>query len=79
VDEALCIACGNCIEICQFSAISLVDYHSSIEPEACMGCGICVNQCEQGALTLVREPSKGEPLEILSLMEKAHVKSQTPF
>jgi Pyruvate/2-oxoacid:ferredoxin oxidoreductase delta subunit len=71
VDEALCIGCEACQEYCQFGALSFNEVHSVVDGEACMGCGVCVSKCEQGALALVREASKGEPLEIHELMEKA--------
>jgi ferredoxin len=69
VDEELCIACGNCSEECPFGALTQGQISALVDVEKCMGCGICVSHCEQGALTLVRDPSKGEPLEILKLME----------
>jgi ferredoxin len=69
VDRDLCIGCGNCEETCQFEAISIPDGYALIDAEACMGCGICVEHCEQGALVLERDISKGEPLEIFSLLE----------
>lgn len=69
VDLDLCIGCGNCEGTCQFGAISIPNGYALIDPEACMGCGICVAQCEQGALALRRDLSKGEPLEIFSLIE----------
>jgi heterodisulfide reductase subunit A-like polyferredoxin len=70
VDEKLCLGCGNCTETCQFGAISLPNGHAEVNPELCMGCGVCVAHCDQGALTLERDLSRGEPLEIFSLIEK---------
>lgn len=72
-DETLCIGCETCVEYCQFGALAVVDYYAQVNMEACMGCGVCVNHCEQGALSLRREASKGEPLEILSLLERASI------
>jgi ferredoxin len=69
VDRDLCIGCGNCVETCQFEAISIPDGYALIDAKACMGCGICVERCEQGALVLERDISKGEPLEVFSLLE----------
>ncbi len=71
VDIEQCAGCGQCEAICPFEAISLPDGFSVISPEKCMGCGVCVGSCSVEAITLKREPGKGEPLEILSLMEKA--------
>jgi ferredoxin len=67
----LCRGCGDCAAVCPFDAISVQNELSVIDVDACMGCGVCVDKCEQGALSLVREPSKGEPLEIETLLEKA--------
>ena len=42
-----------------------------VNQEACYGCGVCVDKCEQGAVQLNLDPARGEPLEILKLMEEA--------
>jgi ferredoxin len=70
VDEILCIGCGDCVEYCQFHALSVQDGVSCVAGEACMGCGICTSKCAQGALSLRLEPVRGEPLEICELMEE---------
>jgi ferredoxin len=69
VDEALCIGCGDCIETCQFGALSVEEVFAVVDDQLCMGCGICVSHCDQGALTLIQDPSKGQPLELLQLIE----------
>jgi len=71
VDQELCIACGECVDLCQFGALSLGEFSSVVDEQACMGCGVCVSLCAQGALSLEREPAKGEPLEIFRLMKLA--------
>ena len=70
VDEALCIGCGSCQDVCQFAAIQQENGTSVVDDQLCMGCGVCVNQCEQYALSLLRDPSRGEPLEIQQLLAK---------
>jgi ferredoxin len=57
VKEELCIACGDCVDACQFGAISLMT-SASIDQNKCVGCGVCVIACEQAALELVRRPDK---------------------
>ena len=69
LDEEKCISCGECVELCQFSAIDLQAEHR-IDEEKCMGCGVCVNSCPEQALELVRDPTRGEPLELHALMEQ---------
>jgi Pyruvate/2-oxoacid:ferredoxin oxidoreductase delta subunit len=71
VNEAGCIGCEECVSFCQFGALHLDGFSMTVHSEACMGCGVCVSHCIQGALALVRDPGKGEPLEILKLMQKA--------
>jgi len=71
VDEQECIGCANCVSYCQFGALSNDGQVTRVDPALCMGCGICLSKCEQGALSLRREESKGEPLEIFTLMEQA--------
>lgn len=71
VDEFACISCAECVPTCQFGALSMGDQHSRVNFKQCMGCGVCVEHCPAEAISLKREPAKGEPLEILALMEKA--------
>lgn len=66
VNEEKCIACGICIDTCQFHALSLND-HLICDAALCMGCGVCVSHCTQEALMLVRDASKPAPLEISKL------------
>jgi electron transport complex protein RnfB len=55
VAEELCLACGDCLEYCQFDALSLNDV-IHVEARRCVGCGVCVDSCPEGALSLARRP-----------------------
>lgn len=69
-----CLGCGTCIKYCQFHALSVASNgakHVQIDSEKCMGCGVCVNHCPQNALALERDVTRGEPLEIVRLMENS--------
>ena len=68
VDAELCSACENCIESCQFGALTMVDGIAVVDVNKCMGCSVCASKCPPEALTLIREPAKGEPLEIHKLI-----------
>jgi NAD-dependent dihydropyrimidine dehydrogenase PreA subunit len=71
VDESLCEGCQNCIDTCQFDAIELIDNIALVIEEDCYGCGVCVDLCQYQAISLSLDPSKGIPLEIHKLMERA--------
>jgi len=47
IDKEKCTACGKCVEVCHFGAISdkLV-----IDPIACEGCGVCYRICPAEAI-----------------------------
>jgi electron transport complex protein RnfB len=55
VDEDLCIACEDCLEYCQFDALSM-DLIAQVDQLRCVGCGVCVQACAENALILVRRP-----------------------
>ena len=61
-----CIGCGDCVDACQFHAISLnEDGDAAVVSEIkCMGCGVCEGVCTNEAITLERAPSKGDPMDI---------------
>jgi Na+-translocating ferredoxin:NAD+ oxidoreductase subunit B len=55
VDAVACLACGLCVEQCQFAALTLDDV-ARVDRGRCVGCGVCVPTCPEDALGLVRRP-----------------------
>lgn len=58
IDQARCTACGICVEVCRFDAVSVLDPAvdiPTIDSLACEGCGVCVDACPAGAI--IEEPS----------------------
>lgn len=51
VDESKCTACGECRDICQYSAIILLKDTVLTFPNLCHGCGGCELVCPTGAIT----------------------------
>ncbi len=51
VDPARCTLCGQCGEICQYSAIVCLEQKVLVFPELCHSCGGCALVCPTGAIT----------------------------
>ena len=68
-----CNGCSECLECCQFNALSLDEDKrvAVVDPVKCMGCGVCEDVCPIGAITLELDPSKGEPLDLEALLSQA--------
>jgi electron transport complex protein RnfB len=54
LDADSCTACGDCIERCQFHALSLSGAVVDVDIACCMGCGLCVVACPTEGLRLER-------------------------
>lgn len=57
VKEDFCRGCGDCKEICEYSAPELYEkgdgvFVSRIDEFSCKGCGVCASVCPSGAITL---------------------------
>ena len=58
VNPEACYACGRCIEVCRFDAISpngppnaVVENTYVVDPIACEGCGVCEHFCPGNAIS----------------------------
>ena len=57
VDDLVCNGCEDCIEYCQFDALSMGDAGVvEVNTVRCVGCGVCVPVCSTGALGMVLRP-----------------------
>ena len=65
--DKTCTGCGECIESCNFNAISMTEDVAIVDEALCMGCGVCENRCSTGSISLHLEPSKGAPLDLETL------------
>ncbi|MCK5315903.1 MAG: 4Fe-4S binding protein [Anaerolineales bacterium] len=79
VDDNLCINCGDCVEQCQFEALSM-DESAQVDTVRCVGCGVCIVTCLEDALSLVRRPfneaSSPPATEADWRLERAQIRGQ---
>jgi ferredoxin len=54
VEPDSCIGCGECVDICQVKALSMMDDKTVVERSLCLGCGNCVSLCPSGSVSLER-------------------------
>jgi len=55
IDSDLCNACGMCVSVCPYGAISAdkkTKTKATVVEAACAGCGTCGAACPQGAITM---------------------------
>ena len=61
VEAAVCIGCGECVEHCQFGALSVEEQVCEVDSARCIGCGLCAMTCPTEALRLERRPEGEVP------------------
>jgi len=55
-----CLDFGDCVKVCQFDAIKIIDGLATIDYDKCTGCRACVSACPRGVIELV--PFKEEAM-----------------
>jgi NAD-dependent dihydropyrimidine dehydrogenase PreA subunit len=51
LNQAQCIGCGRCLEVCPHQVLGMDGKRARIaDRDACMECGACVRNCPAGAL-----------------------------
>ena len=52
-----CLGYGDCIEVCQYGAISIVDGIAVIDKSVCVGCGMCAKACPNHLIAIIPKAS----------------------
>lgn len=52
IDQARCVACGRCLEVCRFGAVSTPAEGYRVDPMDCEGCSSCFHQCPASAIQM---------------------------
>ena len=60
VDSELCTGCGECLDVCIYSGMEMVDDKAEVSPETCFGCGRCERVCPTGAISITMEEDSVE-------------------
>jgi len=65
VDSDLCTGCEECLDRCQFAALTVLEGKCVVDSNRCIGCGVCAIACPEKALGLVsrRPEEKDTPPE----------------
>lgn len=58
VDELTCVACGLCVEVCPYEAVTLVESRiagqartiAKVDANRCMACGLCAASCRSASI-----------------------------
>ena len=53
-----CIGLGNCVKVCKFDAMHIVDGVAKVDRSKCVGCGACVEACPKGLPKLIPASQK---------------------
>ncbi len=69
VDAGMCTGCEDCIERCQFGALSVPDDICLVDYSRCVGCGLCATVCPTDALYLERRPEGEVPVPPADITE----------
>lgn len=63
IDSENCTGCGDCVDRCQVSAISIDESLgiAVINLDRCIGCGVCVPSCSMEAIRLIKKEKEAVP------------------
>ncbi len=65
VIEHKCVACGKCVEVCPYDAIT-IENDLAVINDNCTLCGACVEACPFDAIVIEKETTEGDDLSAYS-------------
>jgi len=52
VDEDICVGCEECLEVCVFNGMEMIDNKAVVNQDNCLGCGRCETTCPNDAISI---------------------------
>ena len=52
VDKDLCVGCEECLKVCVFRGMEMIDGKAKVNQERCLGCGRCESICPNEAVSI---------------------------
>ncbi|MDR2932417.1 MAG: RnfABCDGE type electron transport complex subunit B [Oscillospiraceae bacterium] len=52
-----CLGFGDCLKVCQYNALSIINGIAVVDPDACTGCGMCVLACPNRLIAMTTKNS----------------------
>lgn len=52
VDRDICVGCGECVEVCAFKGMDMIDGKAEVNQRRCLGCGKCEIACPNDAISI---------------------------
>ncbi|MCF7956977.1 MAG: 4Fe-4S dicluster domain-containing protein, partial [Phycisphaerae bacterium] len=59
-----CMGYGDCVKVCDFDAIDVIDGLATVNYEKCVGCGACVAACPRQLIELM--PMQEDPMLVIA-------------
>jgi len=69
VDSDLCTGCEECLDRCQFAALSILEEKCIVDSKRCIGCGVCAIACPESALGLLSRSPEEKDTPPASVMD----------
>ena len=61
-----CLGYGDCVRVCAFDAISVVDGVAKVDREKCTGCGACSAVCPNSVIAIIEEHKRKPVVECIN-------------
>ncbi len=63
-----CIGLGDCVRVCNYDALAIINGVAVVDPHNCVACGLCVTACPKRIIKML--PKKTTPLVLCANTDK---------